>query len=312
MIDLVELSRSFCSMNTRIEAAVCVPEPQRAEAELSLSQVQYLFAEMEKQFSRFHDDSELYKLNQSAGQEFRASLLLYEVIEAAISSARLTGGIFDPTILPNLITAGYDRSFESIKRSRKKPVTNQNPSRHTWQDILMDPKTHSIYLPEGYNLDLGGIGKGWTVDLASQNLDEFQNYAVNAGGDIIVKGTQADGSPWTIGIEDPLNQKPSLSVLNLTGGAICTSTTIHRQWWINKIKQHHIIDPRSGLPAESGVISATVIAKTATLAETIAKAALILGPQDGRNLIESQKSVKGILVLENGRCLISSDFPAIL
>jgi len=157
-----------------------VPEPQGAEAELSLCQVQYLFAEMEKQFSRFHNDSELSKLNQSAGQEFRASLLLYEIVEAALSSARLTGGIFDPTILPNLIAAGYDRSFELIKRSRKKTITNQNPSRHTWQDILMDPKTHSIYLPEGYNLDLGGIGKGWTVDLASQNLDEFQNYATES------------------------------------------------------------------------------------------------------------------------------------
>jgi thiamine biosynthesis lipoprotein len=309
MSGLIEISRSFCSMNTRIEAVVCVPEPQSSEAERSLKHVQAIFDTVEIQFSRFRNDSELSRLNHSAGQVFKASLLLYEIVEAAIRSARLTDGIFDPTILPGLIESGYDRSFELIKRSRKKPITNQNPSTHRWQDIFMDPKTHSIYLPEGYCLDLGGIGKGWTVDRASRYLDKYQNYAINAGGDIIVKGTQADGSPWTIGIQDPLNRKPSLGILSLTNDAICTSTTLQRQWWINNVRKHHLIDPRSGLPANSGVISATVIAKTATLAETIAKAALILGLQEGLKFLENQQSVKGLLVLKDGRYMASSAFP---
>ena len=176
----------------------------------------------------------------------------------------------------------------------------------------MDRKTHSIYLPKEYSLDLGGIGKGWIVDRASRYLDKFKNYAINAGGDIIVKGTQADLSPWTIGIEDPLKRKPSLGVLNLTSEAICTSTTMQRQWQVNNVPKHHLIDPRSGHPTDSGVISATVIAKTAVLAEILAKSALILGPQNGLELIEKQKPTKGILVTEDGHLLVSSDFPKIL
>jgi FAD:protein FMN transferase len=308
MIGLVELSRSFYAMSTGVEAVVCVPESQRSKAELSLSQVQNLFEEMERQLSRFCTESELSRLNQSAGQEFKASPLLYKIITAAVRSAQLTDGIFDPTILPYLIFAGYDCSFETLKRSRKVSIANQNMSKYTWKDIRLDPKTSSIFLPEGCSIDLGGIAKGWTVDRSGKYLEKFQNYAVNAGGDIIVKGTQVNGSPWTVGIEDPLKRKPNLSILSLSGDAICTSTTVQRQWRINNILKHHLIDPRTGLPADSGVISATVIARTAALAETISKAALILGSQDGLQLIEKLKPAKGMLVLKNGQVLVSSDF----
>jgi FAD:protein FMN transferase len=308
VIGLVELSRTFRAMSTGIEAIVCVPEAQRSEAELALSRVQYLFAETENRLSRFRTESELSRLNQSAGQQFAASPLLYEIIAEAVSSAQLTGGIFDPTILHYLISAGYDRSFELLNIPRKTSIPDPNPARHTWRDIWLDPPALSIYLPEGCSLDLGGIAKGWTVDRAGRYLDKFQNYAVNAGGDIFVKGTQTDDSPWTVGIEDPLNRKSEIGVLSLSGVAICTSTTTQRHWQINHLRKHHLIDPRTGLPSDSGVISATVIAGTAALAETISKAALILGPQGGLQLIEKQKPARGMLVLDDGRCLTSSGF----
>jgi FAD:protein FMN transferase len=308
MNGLVELSRSFRAMSTGVEVIVCVPEAQRSESELALSQVQNLFEEMEKQFSRFRTDSELSRLNQSSGRKFQASPLLYEIVAAAVSSAQLADGIFDPTILHYLVSAGYDRSFELLNIPRKISIMDKKLPRYTWRDILLDPGTHSIYLPEGCSIDLGGIAKGWTADRAGWYLEQFKNYAVNAGGDIVVKGTQADESPWTVGIKNPLNRKPDIGVLSLSGDAICTSTTTLRQWRINNIPKHHLIDPRTGLPSNSGVISATVIAGTAALAETISKAALILGPQDGLQLLEKLRPARGILVLKDGQCLTSSGF----
>jgi FAD:protein FMN transferase len=308
MMGLVEVSRSFRAMSTGVEAIVCIPEQQRSEAEPALSRVQLLFEETENRLSRFRTDSDLSRLNRSAGQEFKASLLLYEIIAAAVGSAQLTNGIFDPTILHDLVSAGYDRSFELLNIPRKTSSRNPKLPRHTWRDILLDPETLSICLPEGCSIDLGGIAKGWTVDRAGRYLEKYQNYAVNAGGDIIVKGTQADGSAWTVGIEDPLKRKPNICVLSLSGDAICTSATTQRQWQINNIRKHHLIDPRSGLPSDSGVISATIIAGTAVLAETLSKAALILGPQDGLQLIEKLRPARGMLVLNDGRCLTSSNF----
>ncbi|MBN1190950.1 MAG: FAD:protein FMN transferase [Dehalococcoidales bacterium] len=308
MINLVEFSRSFSAMSTGIEVIINAPETQGMEAEQALRRVEYLFMEMEQQLSRFRDDSELSRLNQSAGKEFKASPLLYEIVMTALSSAKLTGGIFDPTILPGLISAGYDRSFELLDIPRKTPMEKNNPPGHTWRDILMDTGTLSIYLPQGCGIDMGGIAKGWTVDRAGRYLEKFRNYAVNAGGDIIAKGVQADGSPWTVGIKDPLNRKPDLGVLRLSGQAVCTSTTTQRRWRTNNMLKHHLIDPRTGLPSDSGVISATVIAGTAVLAETLSKAALILGPQDGLQLIERQRPVQAIMVLNNGRRLTSFNF----
>jgi FAD:protein FMN transferase len=308
MTGLIEISRSFQAMNTGVEAIVCVQEKLGPEADLALNGVQKLFTEIEKQLSRFRPNSELTRLNRSAGQKFEASPLLYEILWTAISWSQLTGGIFDPTILPHLISSGYDRSFELLESPPKTAITGTAFPIHTWRDIVMDPEAHSIYLPEGCSLDLGGIAKGWTVDRAGRLLQKYQNYAVNAGGDIVVRGKQGDGSRWTVGIEDPLNRQANLCVLSLSGCAICTSTTAQRQWRTNGIRKHHLIDPRTGAPAESEVISATVIANSAALAETISKAALILGPRDGLQFIEKQASVCGVLALNNGGCLASSCF----
>ncbi len=309
MTGLVEISRSFRAMSTGIEAIICVPETKRSESELALNRVQVLFDEMEKRLSRFSSDSELSRLNQSAGQKFKASPLLYEIVAAAVNSARLTGGIFDPTILHYLISAGYDRSFELLNIPRKAPGINSKPYRYTWNDVQLDPMTFSIYLPEGCSIDLGGIAKGWTLDRSGRYLGDFENFAVCAGGDIVVKGNQANGFAWTAGIEDPLNRKPFIGVLKLSDEAICTSTITQRQWKINNDLKHHLINPRTGFPSDSGVISATVIAGTAVLAETLSKAALILGPQHGICLIEKLKPARGMLVMQNGRRLYSSGFP---
>ena len=135
-------------------------------------------------------------------------------------------------------------------------------------------------------------------------MHKFSAYVVDAGGDIVVQGTQGNGRPWTVGVADPFEDEHDLLELEMTGGAVCTSSVLHRQWTGN-VAGHHIIDPRTGVPARSGVVAATVTAATARLAETITKAAIILGAEKGMEFIRRHAAVEGLLVAENHEMLCS-------
>jgi thiamine biosynthesis lipoprotein len=124
---------------------------------------------------------------------------------------------------------------------------------------------------------------------------------VDAGGDIAVSGPMADGSAWPIAIDDPHAPGETIGVLLLSGGAVATSGRDYRRWRQGERERHHIIDPRSGEPADTDVLSATVLAPTAVMAESAAKAALILGSRDGMAWIEAHPQLAALLVLENGQ-----------
>jgi FAD:protein FMN transferase len=331
-----QVARAFRAMNTNVKATVCVPDDAQTTGEQALNRVQCLFDEVEKTLSRFRPDSELSLMNAAKGHPFKASPLLLEVIGAALDAARATGGVFDPTILRSLLVAGYDRSFEQVSMDGHHPRTPLPETKCTWQDVCLDEAASTISMPADCGLDLGGIGKGWTVDRACRDLRAFSGYVVNAGGDIRVGGTDGYGKPWTIGVSDPHLEGHDLAVVELCQGAVCTSTTTRRKWQLSGSPGHHLIDPRSGKPAESGVVSATVIADSAAWAEVLAKVALILGPEAGIRLmgsqpaahgprvaavfdpeaglqfIDSQPGVQGLLVLANCEVIRSSGFKEML
>ncbi len=207
-----------------------MPEEQRKIGEQALEQVLRTFTEAEKTLSRFNRESELSRMNAFAGRPFKASPLLFEVVIASINAARATDGLFDPTILHDLLVAGYDRSFDELAGRHNDSQGLFTRHRYSWRDVRLDTRLLTIKMPEGCGLDLGGIGKGWTVDRACDGLRAFPGYALDAGGDIRVEGTRAGGSSWTIGVADPFKQEHDLLVLELSQGAVCTSTTVRRRW----------------------------------------------------------------------------------
>jgi FAD:protein FMN transferase len=308
MANLVEIHNSFRAMNTDASVFLCVPLGMKKNGEKALERVQSFFHKAETTMSRFRADSELTRLNLSAGARFKASSRLFEVVEKSLEAARDTGGVFDPTILSSLMAAGYDRSFEKINELVKVATFTAAAEKCRWQDIRLDAASRSVTLPPGCGIDLGGIGKGWAVDQVCAILDPFGNYAIDAGGDIRVRGTRADCLPWSIGVADPLDNGLNLMVVELRQGAICTSTITRRKWQSAGKSRHHLIDPSSGEPAQSGVISATVMAESAVRAEVTAKTALILGPEAGLRWIESRPGVYGLLVLEDKTILYSTGF----
>ncbi|TFH31794.1 MAG: FAD:protein FMN transferase, partial [Anaerolineales bacterium] len=173
------------------------------------------------------------------------------------------------------------------------------------KEMGVDLETHSICLPAGTRLDLGGIAKGWAADRALERLVELGPALVDAGGDIALSPRSALDACWPVAVTDPHHPQDTIALLALHAGAVATSGREIHRWQQGDHMRHHIIDPRTGEPAGSDVLTATVIAPTAVEAEMAAKCALILGGQQGLTWLDERPDYAGLLVLEDGSQLYS-------
>ena len=261
------------------------------------------FEAWEQTFSRFRADSELNRINQRAGHWTRVSAAMWDVTHLALVAARWTDGLYSPTILNALEAAGYDRIFEAITASAE-PITPHPDGQ--WRSIQRQSLKRSIWLPSDARLDLGGIVKGWAADRAAKKLGAHGPALIDAGGDVAVSGPCADGSPWPIGVLNPFQPDQPFETLKIERGGVATSGKDYRRWLRDGKWQHHLIDPRTGLPAQTDVLSATVIAPNAVEAEIAAKVIAICGSAEGLTWLEEQPDYAAVIVREDGRAVYSA------
>lgn len=212
------------------------------------------------------------------------------------------GGIVVPTILEALETAGYDRSFEHLPPSRDLSELAASDI-GDWRMIELDPRARTARTPKGVRLDLGGVAKGWAADRAVGRLKSSGPAMIDAGGDITVSGPKDGGQPWAIGVADPRNPEGQLALLKIMRGGVATSGRDYRRWKVNGDWRHHLIDPRTGMPAMTDVFSVTIVAPSARQAEIAAKVVAILGSGEGLEWLNRQKAMAGLLVLESEEVL---------
>ncbi|MBC8159712.1 MAG: FAD:protein FMN transferase [Roseiflexaceae bacterium] len=277
-----------------------VVDSNAEQAAHMLAQVPQWFTDWEAYLSRFRADSELSQLNRACGAPFVASTLLLEVVDAALQAAHATEGIVTPTVLDALEAAGYVCSFERLLH-RDAPALQQWGDNVVpdWRAITLDRVNRTITLPAHTRLDLGGVAKGWAADQAIRQLAAVGPALVDAGGDIAVSGPRADGSAWAVGVADPFDGTQQRELLLLTHGGVATSGRDYRRWQQNGIWQHHLLDPRTGVPSASDVISATVVAPTACEAEVAAKVALLLGSAAGLGWLEARPTLAGLVICDD-------------
>jgi thiamine biosynthesis lipoprotein len=287
-------------------AVLDTADPQAAD---QLDQVVAWFAAWEQCLSRFRADSELVQLNARAVQTVQVSEVLWQVIQVARWAAQHSDGLVTPTLLEGLEAAGYAQSFaEHESWPEQRPASGrvvQRSQPQSWRAINVDPRRRTVCVPPGMRLDVGGVAKGWAAATAARRLSADGPVLIDAGGDIAVSGPQADGSPWPIGVANPADPETQLELLLIERGGVATSGRDYRRWRQNGAVRHHIIDPRTGRPAETDVLSATIIAPSAEDAEVAAKTALILGSRAGMAWIEARPSLAGLLVLEKGEVMQS-------
>jgi FAD:protein FMN transferase len=165
----------------------------------------------------------------------------------------------------------------------------------------LDPEARRILLPDGAQIDLGGIAKGWIAERAAQILGAYAlACAVNAGGDIFMVGLPVGENTWQVTLEDPRDPERGLAVLQLDPGAVATSSISRRNWLQGGRPRHHIIDPRSGEPAETDWLSMTVVAPHATMAEVYAKSLLIAGTAQAEAIAARNGEITFIGVRKDG------------
>ncbi len=278
-------------MGTEVSVVAEAGEAERARAEVA-----ELFERWERTLSRFREDSELSRLNALAGTQVVVSELLLGALTTALAAARATAGLYDPTLLRALERLGYDRSFEHVPALAPAATVASAPG-GGWRRIRLDQRERTVTLPAGVGVDLGGIGKGMAVDAAIERLraDGLRRAMVNAGGDLRVLGTPADLGSWPVAIDGP---KGSLTV-PLARGALATSGIGRRRWRQGAAERHHLLDPRSGQPAWTGLWSVTVAAATCARAEVAAKTAFILGQRAGADFLAG-KRLAGLLATDSG------------
>jgi thiamine biosynthesis lipoprotein len=289
---------------------LAVVDGDDAPAVAQLAEAPHWFEAWEQQLSRFRADSDLSRLNAAGGHSAVVPPALLEVLGVALDAARQSEGLVQPTILAALEAAGYDRSFDELAPAMDGAPLPAHAS--DWRALKLDRRTHTVTLPASVRLDLGGVAKGWAADQAARRLAEAGPALVDAGGDISVSGPMADGSPWPIAIANPFPLDEALGLVLLARGSVATSGRDYRRWMRGGVEQHHIIDPRSGQPAQTDILSATIVAPDGPLAEMAAKVALILGSRAGLAWLDTRPSLAGLLVLEDGRILHSRRMEAYL
>jgi thiamine biosynthesis lipoprotein len=274
----------FRAMNTDILLAALGTSARLAEG---FEETQRFIQASENRFTRFSEESELSALNRSAGTPFQASPDLFAVVALAQHFFHQTRGLFDPSILPDLKRVGYDRSMDLIRGQGAIPLLESllAGGRPSFSEMDLDEVRGMILLPPGMSLDLGGIAKGWIAEQAAILLSDFSSAcAVNAGGDMFLVGLPEGESQWPVAIEDPLQPENDLTTIKVDPGAVATSAVTKRVWKQGGKLRHHLIDPRTGEPAQTDWLSVTVIAPHAYEAEVFAKALLIGGPRESEEL----------------------------
>ena len=300
----------FRAMGCQMLAAIDDTSPR---ARRLLEQAPEWFESWEDCLSRFRPHSELNQLNRSQGQAVPVSETLWSVLQAARRAAENSQGLVTPTVLNALVSAGYEHSFESLEgqqtAGKQTAGGSQSGACATFQEIELDERNRTVRLPQDVHIDFGGIAKGWAAHQAMKRLQPYGPSLVDAGGDIAISGLQTNGETWAVGVDDPRDPEATLGTLNLGRCGVATSGKDYRRWQQNSVWKHHLIDPRSGQPSQSDVLSATVIAPTLLEAEMAAKVVLLRGSRDGLHWLAERPALMGLIITDHGELLGS---PALL
>ncbi len=242
------------------------------------------FQQIEACCSRFNPQSELMQLCAHTGVEIPVSPILYEVVQFALAVAEESSGAFDPTVGHAMEALGFNSEYRSGNtiHTALAPAASGVAS-VSYQDVRLDPERRTIRLLQPMILDLGGAAKGFAVDMAARELETFQDFAIDAGGDLYLGGLNPQGEAWNVGIRHPRRDNELIDCVRVSGKAVCTSGDYERR--SPDGGGHHILDPRTEEPAPHAA-SVTVVAPTAMLADALGTAAFVLGPAEGIRLFD--------------------------
>ena len=265
--------------------------------------------------SRTAEGSELSSLNNGESVSYAADDPLPKLIETALAISEATDGAFDPTLAPVLDAWGFTKDLRRVPSADELAALLA----HTGRDKVALEETadgYSVALSDGAQLDLGGIAKGYAADLLRAQLEKegVTSATLDLGGDVFVMGKKSDGSDWRIAVKDPGDTESYLGIVSASDAFIVTSGVYERYFEENGVRYHHILDPKTGCPAESGLVSVTVMCKNGAWADALSTACFVLGA-DGALALRDDLAAQGtnfelIFVTDDGRVLYTGGLAA--
>lgn len=304
--EMVEMTRQFAALGGVVDI--------RAAGELSgpgLDRAEAAIRDLQASLTRFEADSELSRLNSDPRSSVPASSIMLRFADLVGYAGKLSGGLVDATCLDAVEQAGYTESFDPDDRvasaSGSGPAGGESRAGgpdpdSRWQLVSIDSQEGAVVRPPGVRLDTGGIGKGLAADIGAEELQEMDCFAVSCVGDIRFGGRA--GVQREIIVSSPVQGDRPVARIHLSEAAIATSGITRRAWVdADGREAHHLINPQTGRPAQTGVVQVTAIAPTGVEAEVRAKAALLSGPEEAVAWLTHG----GVAVLEDGRVIVAGD-----
>ncbi len=286
-------------MDTTVTVSIFDQIPAE-DAEQALTAV---FAEMERiesLLSVHEPHSDVARINREAGKMVAVAPETFQVVTTALEFSRFSGGAFDITIGP---LRDYWKEVEEQHRELPEPAEVASLQELVdYRQVELDTELPGVRLvQEDMALDLGGVAKGYAVDRGAEVLRKhgLESAMVDAGGDIAVVGYRPGGEDYRIGVQHPRQEGAVMAVLEISDTMVMTSGDYQRYIELEGQRFHHIIDPNTGYPARSGVISATVVGDRALEVDMMATALVVLGWERGQELLLEQDHLQGLLLGED-------------
>lgn len=265
-----------------------------------------LMGRLEKILSVNSEPLKLIEKRAGSGEFTTVPPELFHVIKEGIHYGDLSRGKFDVTVFPLTKLWGFSDENEKHDIPAPGPIKKILPL-IDYQKIMCRDKNKVYLKKKGMKLDLGGIAKGYIVDMASRFLQKnaVHDFIIDAGGDMLVKGKKNGKTNWKIGIQNPWDKNGIEAVVELSDRAVATSGDYERFIVKDGVRYHHILDPHTGYPA-ANVTSVTVTADTTLKADVLATSAFLLGPKDGLTMLEKLEGVEGIIITKEKEVMKTS------
>ena len=306
LLQYAEFKRAEKLMGNKFEITVVEVNEEVAakKIDLAINEIKRI----EKLLTTYHNDSQTNNINRYAGvKPVQVDREVYELIERSIKISNLTDGAFD-------ITYGsidkrlwnFDKTMTSLPDESTAKLSVQKIN---YRNIILNKNSCTVFLKEeGMRIGFGGIGKGYAAEMAKNLLKKegVQSGIVNASGDLVTWGNQADKKPWTIGIANPNCANLPFSYMNVTDMAVATSGNYEKYVTINDVKYSHTINPKTGLPV-TGIKSVTIISPNAEIADAMATPVTIMGIKAGLNLIDQIHHLGCIIIDDNNKIYTSKN-----
>lgn len=302
------LSRQFFAFNTMNTVSAWTDDPG------ALDQVEALCDRYEHLFSRTRPESGLSLINASSGEPVSVDPELAKLIEISLHYCKESDGLYDITM--GCVTRLWDfnkgviPSPESVKRMLD----------HVgWEGVKVEGQVVTLEDPDA-SIDLGGIAKGYIADRILESLAScgVSHACANLGGNVAVLGGKQDGTPWSVGLRSPLPSDPqrtetAFAALKMYDGSVVTSGIYERSFTRDGLLYHHILDPRTGSPAQTDLLGATITARTSLDADGYTTGLIIQGLQEAYRFVTSRDELEAVFVTTDGKVVmtpgIGTDIP---